>query len=105
MAKEIRAVDARGYTVTCSRYYWENHVLKHHPSLAGHEDDARRAIEKRDFIYASKSNPNRHVYYGPLSGRRPEIKVVVAFDANNKGTVVSVSECSRRPSGEAIIWP
>ena len=91
--------------MTCSSEYWDSHVLKHHPSLAGHEADARRAIEKRDFIYASKSRPDRHVYYGPLTGRRPEIKVVVAFDANNVGTVVSVSECSRRPGGEVIVWP
>ena len=105
MGKEIRAVDGRGYVVSCSAAYWESHVLRRHPDLQGHEDDARRAIEESRPIFASKTAAGRCVYYGRLTGRSPEIKVVVAFDANNVGLVVSVSACSRRPGGEAIIWP
>ena len=105
MGTGFTAVDVRGYSVTCSSYYWDNHVLKHHPGLVGHENDAKRAVEQRSFIYASKSKPDCHIYYGSLTGRRPEIKVVVTFDANHIGTVLSVSECSKRPSEEKIVWP
>jgi hypothetical protein len=105
MGKEIRAVDARGYAVTCSGEYWDTHVLIRHDDLIGHEDDAKRAIEKRDFIYTSASEPDRVIYYGRMTGRRPEIKVVVVFNSENIGVVLSVSACSRRPSGETPIWP
>ena len=104
MGKKIKAVDARGYTVTCSGEYWDTHVLVHHPDLAGHEEDAKRAIETKSYIFSSVSRPDRHIYYGPMRGRRSEIKVVVAFNRQNLGIIVSVSAVSRRPGGEKIVW-
>jgi hypothetical protein len=105
MDRDIEIRDPRGYLVRCSAEYWNKHILVKHPDLAGCETYAEGAIQQptHHCIYASKSHDSRVIYYGALR-KRIEIKVVVQFDDVDKGTIVSVTACSKRPEGEKLVW-
>ncbi len=105
MSEDMEVTDPRGRRIRCPRQYWDNHVLAKHPDLKGCETYAERALRspKHGCIYTSKTQVNRHIYYGELRSNI-EIKVVVQFDSEDEGTVVSVTACSRRPNGENLIW-
>lgn len=105
MQKDIEVVDPRGYVVRCPREFWEGKILRHHPELEGCETFVEDAVRSPtyDCIFLSSRRPDRHIYYGRLRGR-VEVKVVVQFDSQQNGFIVSASPVSNRAPGEKLLW-
>jgi hypothetical protein len=75
--------------------------------MEGWEDAVIATISNPELgcIYQDKLYPNRHIYYRRQSQRKAYIKVIVAFDDEMKGTVVSAYPCVSMKPGELWIWP
>jgi hypothetical protein len=103
----FEATDPRGYRVICTKELWHNKILAKRPFMAGWEERVRRAIEDPSLpICQDVSQHDRHIYYRLLdkAGIR-YIKVVVAFQTEESGKVISAFPCDSGKSGEKPIWP
>ena len=52
-----------GFTVRCSRSYWEHVLLAKHPSLRGREEDVRSALRDPDEVRQSRKDPAVLLFY------------------------------------------
>jgi hypothetical protein len=105
MPKIFEVNDPRGYTVVCSEEIWNSHILANRPFMKGWEDDVKSAIENPTFgIYQDANHQERHIYYRLHAGRQRYIKVVVKFDADNFGDVITAFPTDSMKAGEKLIW-
>lgn len=107
MSDVFEAEDARGRKVICTNEIWNWHILDFHPELEGLEAEVKDAIEHPFMgIYRDTDYENRDVYYKMLAGTAHlYLKVVVEFDENYVGRVVTAFKTDSGKSGEELIWP
>jgi len=106
--KYILAVDARGYQVELWEERWLR-LLRKHPDLVTYkvtESQVKRAIESpvHGCIYSSHVYPEDCCIYYHQFWKKLELVVVVKY-TEQKGEIVTLHFCSRRPDGEKVIWP
>lgn len=58
-----------GFTVRCSRSYWEFLIQHKHPVLAGHEREVERALADPDEVRRSRKDPMVLLFYRGSSPR------------------------------------
>ena len=108
MSSGFDAVDPRGNIVRCDDDCI-SYILRKRPTLHSYLKDIKRAIEAPNYGCIFRSNNPAHaeraVYYGYVRGWRAEMRVVVAFSDGKPPFLVSAHPCSKRPSGEEMIWP
>jgi len=82
-------------------------MLARHPFMRGWEEEVKAAVERPTFglIYQDTENENRHIYYLLREHTRRYIKVVVDFEDQDLGIVVTAFQTSSGKSGEKLIWP
>jgi hypothetical protein len=106
MVDVFETIDPRGYKVTCSEDQLNHHILSRHLGMVGHEEDIKLTIQDPEFgfIYQDANRPERHIYYRLTAKRDRYIKVVVEFDENQSGRVITAFPTSSGKSGEKLIW-
>lgn len=98
--------DPRGYRVVCTQETWEKHVLEQRPFMDGWENFVKSAIENPDIgIYQSVSRPNREIYYGKLYSSPRYIRIVVEFNDDRTGKVITAFPSDSGKTGERLTWP
>jgi len=107
MTTLFEATDPRGYSITCTKNIWYGKILPKRPFMLGWEDQIRQTIESPSLpICQDADHPDRHIYYRRLEKSNPRyIKVVVAFQTEESGQVISAYPCDSPKSGEKTIWP
>jgi len=76
--------------------------------MSGWHIRVKHVIEKPvTGIYRDADYETRNVYYGhiTLHRRRMYLKVIVEFDENNRGTVITAFPADSPKPGESLIWP
>lgn len=93
--------------VTMTRDQWESHVLLRHPNMRHLEADVQRATEHPDSIHEDKRVHRRECYYrlGIPGVTRVYLKVVVQFDQDSEGTVITAFTTRSTSPGERHLWP
>ena len=90
----------------CTKKRWTDHILVNRPWMAGWESDLITAIERPTYgIYQDNQVENRHVYYRLHEGKNRYLKVVVEFDEDNVGSVITAFPTDSPKVGEKLIWP
>ena len=64
-----------GFTVRCSRAYWDKVILQKHPVLRGREEDVRRALAEPDEVRRSSKDDAVLLFY---RGAKPRWTCAVA---------------------------
>jgi hypothetical protein len=108
MSDKIRfaIVDPRGRTIICTEDTWRWHILDFHPNMEPHEADVKLAIESPQWgIFADVDEENRHIYYLTFPRQPYYLKVVVEFDENDNGEVITAFRSDTLKTGEKLIWP
>ena len=101
----FRAKDPRGRVVVCTRERWLLHVLQNHPRMKGWEDEAKATIENPLFIAQARRYKSRQIYYKLSVGDARYLKVIVAFDDKEEGTLWTAFFTDQGRPGETWIWP
>ena len=97
--------DPRGKQVICTQDCWNNHILEARSWMDGWEEYVAKAIEKPTFgIYEDANRPERNIYYLLHTKRDRYIKVVVSFDNEDKGVVITAFPSDNMKAGEKLIW-
>lgn len=106
MSNVFETVDPRGWTVTCSEWAWNHHVLSARPWMAGWEDEVKATIEAPHmFIFQDADWEDRHIYYRQVSGKNWYIKVVVQVKEEGLAEMITAFRTDSMKSGEKWIWP
>jgi hypothetical protein len=102
----LDVVDYAGRRVILTRTQWEFHVLVPKPYMADRLDAVRTTIMSPSFVNQDANFPDRLCLYGPLSSRRRPLmmKVVIGYDSQNEGFVVTAYPLDRPGSGERRVW-
>jgi hypothetical protein len=78
-----------GVRIRMEESTWFRHVLPHHPDMAAHLEDAKRALTDPCAVLASKRHSDRLIYHFALSGRKGlYVRVVVHIYRNEKDEAV-----------------
>jgi hypothetical protein len=106
MPNVFEITDPRGRKVVCTEDRWKWHILSSHPWMTGWESEVMAAIQTPTIgIYQDAESENRHIYYMLPEGRKRYIKVVVDFDDQAVGTVITAFPTDSPKPGERLIWP
>ena len=107
MSIVFEATDPRGRRVICTDEIWHKNILVKRSWMEGWEEEVRQAIEDPSLqIFEDVDNKNRHVYYRRLTHRTPRyIRVVVEFQREDFGRVITAHPTDSGKSGEKPIWP
>lgn len=99
--------DVRGRIVSASDEWWTEHILKRRPWMDGWEELVEITLIHPEIIHSDKQHKTRECYYrtGVPLDEALMLKVVVEFDKNNAGTLVTAFPTSRIPRQEVKIWP
>ncbi|MBZ0283490.1 MAG: hypothetical protein K8L97_22330 [Anaerolineae bacterium] len=105
MPNVFEVTDPRGWLVICTEDCFKNHIVTHHSIMEDCEEEVKQAIEAPviGIIYCDAHNVNRNIYY--RKRKSGYLKVVVQFDENGLGEVITAFPVSYPKSGEKIIWP
>jgi hypothetical protein len=102
----FEAVDPRGRKVICTEKCWTWHILDYHNDMNGREDEVIAAIESPTYgIYSDREFENRNIYYFRRSGKPIYLKVVVEFQDESQGEVITAYLVANLKPGEKLIWP
>lgn len=106
-ANVITCQDPLARRVTMTRDQWESHVLLRHPDMEHLEAYVQRAIEEPDSIHEDKRTYRRECYYrlGIPDATTIYLKVVVQFDQDNNGTIITAFTTRSTSPGERHLWP
>lgn len=99
--------DPLGRRIKMTREQWESHVLVRHPQMAGQESFVQQRLEAPDSIHEDKRLYRRECYYrlGIPGATNRYLKVVVQFDVNDEGTVITAYTTRSTSPGERHRWP
>ena len=103
----IDCVDVLGRRITLNELAWEVHVLTRRPWMLGWDEAVNQCLLYPDHIYQDKEHVNRECFYRLTTPINTDkfLKVVVEFDADGIGRVITAFP-SRAPSrGEQPKWP
>ena len=65
----FEALTPLGFSVRCTRNYWEFISSQKHPTLRGREDEIQNALEDRDELRRSRRDINVYLFYRGESRR------------------------------------
>ncbi|HVP68048.1 MAG TPA: hypothetical protein VMT17_12370 [Anaeromyxobacteraceae bacterium] len=75
-----------GFTVRCTRVYWERVILEKHPVLRGREADVREALANPDEVRQSRKDPSVLLFY---RGAVPRWTCAVARTEGIRGFLIT----------------
>lgn len=106
MSIVFEVTDPRGRNVVCTEDSWNEHILSNRPWMRGWEDLVKDTIQNPYMgIFEDSDFNNRHIYYSRQQGRERYLKVVVQFDENETGSVITAYTTDSPKRGEKLIWP
>ncbi len=73
--------------------------------MQNQEAAVKEAIEKSIGIYQDAHFEDRQIYYFRLKTKPRYLKVVVQFDTEEIGNVITAFPADSAKSGEKMIWP
>jgi hypothetical protein len=87
--------DRRGREVVLSPDRW-GHVVSAHPEIATYRQEVRRAVESPTSVVAGRESDEEWLY---LEGAGPSrwLKVVVVFDTEDQGRIITSFARRRKP--------
>ena len=101
----FEVTDQRGYSVHCTVEDWYDHIVARHPWMEGTEAEVAEGVAKANWIYQDRLKENRNIYYHRRNSPPRYIKVVVDFDENWVGSIVTAFPTDSPKPGEIWIWP
>jgi hypothetical protein len=106
MTNKFEVTDPRGKTVICTEDRWRWHIISGHGKfMEGYEDEVKEAIESpTEGIFQDAARPERHIYYLRLPQSRKYIKVVVNFEDEDSGYVVTAFKTDSIKQSETLLW-
>lgn len=75
-----------GFTVRCTRAYWDQVILEKHPVLRGREGEVRAALADPDEVRQSRKDPAVLLFY---RGGEPHWTCAVAKAGGDRGFLVT----------------
>jgi hypothetical protein len=88
-----------GFSVRCTRGYWDFIVAQKHPILAGQEQQIQRVLEAPDDVRRSRKDPDLYLFY---RGSAPRWLCAVARREGATGFLVTAYPTDAIKAGEAI---
>lgn len=88
-----------GFSVRCSRAYWEFIVTEKHPVLAGHEEEVRQVLSDPDEVRRSRKDPAVLLFY---RGVTPRWLCAVARQHDGAAFLVTAYPTDAIKAGESI---
>ena len=88
-----------GFSVSCTRSYWEFIVTQKHPILAGEEERVRQVLEDPDEIRRSRKDPAVYLFY---RGSRPRWLCAVTRRQGETGFLITAYPTDAIKAGERI---
>lgn len=108
MSIEFEVDDPRGYKVVCTQKIWRYKITKKRPWMNSEEwkNIVIETIKNPSMqIFQDANFENRYVYYRRIENRARYMKVVVAFDNEESGEVITATPVNNGKAGEKPIWP
>jgi len=97
--------DPRGTTITLTDACWHLHILKRHPIMQGLLHETEVTITAPDFIFASKIDPNVHLYYKQFTHEQwGQYYLMVVIDISTL-LVKTAFPVYNLNKGKAQLWP
>jgi len=93
------AMTPLGFSVRCTRSYWNFIASQKHPVMAGKHADIRRTLEEPDQIRVSRRDPQVHLFY---RGGPPRWTCAVARVSVDGGFLITAYPTDRIKAGETI---
>lgn len=103
----IDCVDVLGRQVTMTENRWLSHILWQRSWMDGWESAVELVVTEPDRIHFDKDFPERECYYRrgtPFNPQR-DFKVVVEFDSDGNGTIITAYPARKASPGELHKWP
>ena len=104
MAELFNVVDPRGKTVSCSEECWQKHIVGARFWMKDSQAIVIGAVKSPDAILSDADFSERECYYQIDKKKRKYMKVVVLFDKDNKGSVITAFPADSIKEGEVLIW-
>jgi len=89
-----------GFSVHCTKAYWDFVVSQKHPVLLGQEEEVKNTLSKPDEIRKSRKDPAVFLFY---RGSRPRWFCAVAKREDKVGFLVTAYPTDAIKAGE-VIW-
>lgn len=109
MVAILQCTDRRGRPVTLTEHCWLDHVVPARPWLLGLKSCVATVLSDPFRIYADAVHQHCECFYRQnVLPDRPHLflKVVVEYDANDHGSVITVIPLRRlHKPGESQLWP
>lgn len=80
------------------------HILQRRPDMEGTETSIRETVEAAERVNRDALHPDRECHYRRISEHR-FLKVVVGYDAAERGTVITAYPVPYAKRGEQQRWP
>jgi hypothetical protein len=95
MDKPRKVRDRQGRDVLLSAERWQ-HIVSAHPEIEAYEDEICRAVESPTTVLGGREPDEEWLY---LEGAGPSrwLKVVVAFDSESHGRIITSFARRRKP--------
>ena len=86
----FEATSILGESVILTQENFDNHIIKHHPEMKGHEQDIKSTIENPALVYKAERFPEKRKRFVRKTNKK-EISnynnVIVEYDSEKKGYV------------------
>ena len=107
MSIEFIVDDPRGYKFVCTQKIWRYKITKKRTWMNSEEwkSVVIETIKDPIMICQDADFENRHCYYRLIKNHGRYMKVVVAFDSEGSGEVVTATPANNGKAGEKSIWP
>lgn len=97
--------DPLGRIVSLSQATWDEHIVPHHPEMAGEQKKLKKSIEKPDYITRDSTfAETQNYYYTHNSIRLPAKYIQVCVDFGSGGTVKTAYTVNDVDNTETIIY-
>lgn len=90
------AVDPAGTRVVLDEDVWRKKIVQGHPEIAGHRDDALKAVSSPDHVALDPSFEGRKRYYARGVGPSRWLLVVVSYE-QTPARIISVFATRKDP--------
>ena len=88
-----------GFSVHCTKDYWDFIVSEKHPSLRGHEEDIKTTLSSPDEVRKSRKDSQVFLFY---RGSKPRWFCAVTKQENTGGFLVTAYPTDAIKAGETI---
>ncbi|MCJ7623954.1 MAG: hypothetical protein MUO76_10660 [Anaerolineaceae bacterium] len=105
MSNIFEVVDPQGRTIYCTEDQWAQHVLSRRSWMRNKENVVAKAVENPKFICQDVDEEDRQIYYYfPYSKNNLYMKVVVRFNKEDLGEVITAFPTDSCKPGEKVLW-